>query len=210
MLKVNEIFFSVQGESSFIGLPCVFVRLTGCNLRCSYCDTEYAFYEGTELTFDEILEKIKAYNCKLVEITGGEPLLQENVYKFFDLLLAKNYKVMLETGGHVSVCKVPKEVVKIVDLKTPGSKMSKKNFYGNLEFLDSKDELKFVIGNREDYVWAKEILAKHKTKSKILFSPVWDELEAKQLVSWILEDGLEVRFQLQLHKIIWSAETRGV
>ncbi|KAA3596798.1 MAG: radical SAM protein [Calditrichaeota bacterium] len=210
MLKINEIYQSVQGESTYVGLPCVFVRLSGCDLRCSYCDTEYAFYEGTKMSLEEVLQKIKNYDCNLVEVTGGEPLLQKKVYELFDLLLEQNYEVMLETGGHISVEKVPKEVIKIVDVKTPSSKMSHKNFYENLSLVDEKDELKFVIGSREDYAWAKELLAKNNTKGKVLFSPVWNELEPDKLVAWILEDKLQVRFQLQMHKVIWAAETQGV
>ncbi len=211
-LKINEIFYSIQGESSLMGLPCVFVRLTYCNLRCSYCDTEYAFYEGKDMSINEILAEVKKYGCKLVEITGGEPLVQENVNELMKLLSELGYKVMLETGGSLPIKDIDKSVKIIMDLKTPSSKMMNKNLYENIDFLKSDDEVKFVIGNREDYEWSKDIIFKYSLdkKSKVLMSPVFNVLENIDLAKWILEDKLNVRFQVQLHKYIWHPETRGV
>lgn len=213
VLKINEIFHSIQGESTRAGLPCVFVRLTYCNIRCVYCDTEYAFYEGVDTPIDEIIEKVKSYECRLVEITGGEPLVQENVHVLMTRLCELGYEVMLETGGSLPIENVDKRVKVIMDLKTPYSKMEKKNRYENIPHLKSTDELKFVIGSREDYEWAKEILNKYDLVNKVeqvLFSPVFDKVENIELANWILEDKLNVRFQLQMHKYIWHPETRGV
>lgn len=212
-LVVNEIFFSIQGESSWMGLPCVFVRLTYCDLRCAWCDTEYAFYEGVEMTIDEIIEKVKSYNCKLVEITGGEPLFQENSIKLMKKLCDENFTVLLETGGHRDISQVDKRVHIIMDIKCPGSKMSHKNRWENINYLSKKDEVKFVIKDRVDYEWAKEIIEKFKLYEKvgtILFSPVFGEIEPVTLARWMLEDKLPVRFQLQMHKYIWSPDARGV
>lgn len=211
-LKINEIFYSIQGESTYAGLPCVFIRLTYCNLRCTYCDTEYAFYEGKDMSFDEILNEIKKYNCNLVEVTGGEPLLQEGAFELLTILCDQGYKVLLETSGSISIENVDKRVTIIMDLKTPSSKMMKKNIYSNIDFLKPDDEIKFVIGNREDYEWAKEIIEKYdlKSKCKILMGCVFGELSNLDLVTWILEDNLPVRFQMQLHKYIWEPEKRGV
>lgn len=212
MLKVNEIFFSIQGESSMAGLPCIFIRLTYCNLRCSYCDTEYAFYEGSDYSIDDILFEIKKYDCSLVEITGGEPLVQSEVHILMSELCNKDYSVMLETGGSLSIKDVDNRVKIIMDLKCPSSKMSHKNLYENIYYLKSTDEVKFVIGNREDYHWAKDIIRKHSLAEKclVLFSNVFSELEPIQLAEWILQDNLKVRLQLQLHKYIWSPTKRGV
>lgn len=213
ILTVNEIFFSIQGESSWVGLPCVFVRLTYCDLRCIWCDTEYAFYEGTDMTIDEIIEKVKSYNCKLVEITGGEPLLQENSLKLMKRLCDENFTVLLETGGHRDISQVDPRVHIIMDIKCPGSKMSHKNRWENINYLSSKDEVKFVIKDRSDYEWAKEVINKFNLAERvgtILFSPVFGEIEPVEIVTWILEDKLPVRFQIQLHKYIWSPTARGV
>ncbi|MCR4417014.1 MAG: 7-carboxy-7-deazaguanine synthase QueE [Ignavibacteria bacterium] len=212
MLKVNEIFYSIQGESTYAGLPCVFIRLTYCNLRCSYCDTEYSFYEGTDMTIDEILAEIRKYNCNLVEVTGGEPLVQKESLDLMQRLCDEGYKVLLETSGSLSIENVDKRVTIIMDLKTPSSKMMKKNLYSNIDFLKQEDEVKFVIGNREDYEWAKEIIEKYdlKNKCKILMGCVFGELSNLELATWILEDHLPVRFQIQLHKYIWEPEKRGV
>ena len=211
-LKVNEIFYSIQGESSQMGRPCVFVRLTYCNLRCSYCDTEYSFYEGKDMTIDNILKELEKYKCSLVEITGGEPLMQENVLELMRILSEKDYMVMLETGGSLPIAVVDKRVKIIMDLKTPSSGMAKKNLYDNLDFLKKFDEVKFVIGNREDYEWSKNIIEKYKLTEKaiVLMSPVFNEINNVDLATWILEDKLNVRFQMQLHKYIWNPETRGV
>ncbi|PIO46927.1 MAG: 7-carboxy-7-deazaguanine synthase [[Chlorobium] sp. 445] len=212
MLKVNEIFFSIQGESSQMGLPCVFVRLTECDLRCTYCDTEYAFYEGEERTVQSIIEQVSAYGCNLVEITGGEPLLQPEVYDLMTRLCDLGFSVMLETSGHILVDKVDKRVKKIIDMKTPSSGMLKKNDYRNLEIALPTDEIKFVIGSRLDYDWAKRVIEEYRLTEKltVLMSVVFGELAPQTLAEWILADKLKVRFQLQMHKYIWSPETRGV
>jgi 7-carboxy-7-deazaguanine synthase len=211
-IKINEIFFSIQGESSQTGRPCVFVRLTYCNLRCNYCDTEYAFYEGKDMSIDEIVQEIEKYKCNLVEITGGEPLVQENVLVLMKILCDKDYMVMLETGGSLPINNIDKRVKIIMDIKTPSSGMEKKNLYQNIDFLKRYDEIKFVIGSREDYRWSREILDKYKLTDKVtvLMSPVFNEIKNVDLASWILKDKLNVRFQIQLHKYIWQAETRGV
>ncbi len=212
MLKVNEIYHSIQGESSKSGLPCVFVRLTYCNLRCTYCDTEYAFYEGEDKSIEEIIYEVKNYNCKLVEVTGGEPLVQKECLELMKKLCDEGFDVMLETGGSLQIKDIDERVLIIMDLKCPSSKMEKKNLYENIDFLKPSDELKFVIGNREDYDWSKEIISKYdlKNKSEILFSVVFGELEPVSLVNWIIEDKLDVRYQLQMHKYIWHPETKGV
>lgn len=212
VLKVNEIYYSVQGESSKAGLPCVFVRLTYCNLRCSYCDTEYAFYEGSDKTIDEIISEVKKYNCKLVEITGGEPLVQLESLKLMKQLCDEGFEVMLETGGSLPIKEIDKRVMIIMDLKCPSSKMMKKNLYENIDYIKSIDEIKFVIGDREDYDWSKELIEKYNLieKCSVLFSVVFGKLEPVKLVEWILEDRLKVRYQLQMHKIIWHPETKGV
>ncbi len=212
MLKVNEIYFSIQGESSKAGLPCVFVRLTYCNLRCVYCDTEYAFYAGEDYTVDSIISDVKKYNCKLVELTGGEPLVQTQSLDLMKRLCDEGYEVMLETGGSLSIKDVDPRVMIIMDLKCPSSGMMKKNFYDNINYLKPTDELKFVIGSREDYDWMKDIIKKYKPgkKFKILVSVVFDQLEPVTLVDWVLEDKLNVRFQLQMHKFIWDPAVKGV
>lgn len=212
MLKINEVFYSIQGESSFAGLPCIFVRLTYCNLRCSYCDTEYAFYEGTEFTIEQVLTEVKKYNCNLVEVTGGEPLVQPEVHLLMRKLCDLGFQVMLETGGSLPIKEIDPRVKIIMDLKCPSSKMSDKNLYENINYLKATDEIKFVIGNREDYEWAKYIIEEYLLTEKcdILFSNVFSELEPIQLAEWILKDNLKVRFQIQMHKYIWSPTKRGV
>ena len=212
MIKINEIYYSVQGESSKAGLPTVFVRLTYCNLRCSYCDTEYAFYDGTDRSIDEIISEVKKFNCNLVEITGGEPLFQNECLNLMTRLCDDGFEVMLETGGSLPIKDIDKRVMIIMDLKCPSSKMMRKNLYENLDFIKPNDEIKFVIGNREDYEWTKEIINKFNLteKSALLFSVVFGKLEPVQLVEWILEDKLKVRYQLQMHKIIWEPSAKGV
>jgi len=212
MLKVNEIYFSVQGESSRAGLPCVFVRLTYCNLRCTYCDTEYAFFEGEDKSVDEIINEVKKYGCNLVEITGGEPLVQEESLNLMKKLCDKGFDVMLETSGNMPICNIDDRVNIIMDLKCPSSGMMKKNLYENVNYLKKTDELKFVIGDREDYDWMNEMINKYDlyNKCKILVSVVFGKLEPLDLVNWVLEDKLDVRFQLQMHKFIWHPETKGV
>lgn len=212
MIKINEIYYSVQGESSKAGLPTVFVRLTYCNLRCSYCDTEYAFHDGTDLSIDAILDQVKRYNCNLVEITGGEPLYQSESLDLMKRLCDEGFEVMIETGGSLPIKDIDKRAMIILDLKCPSSKMMKKNLYENLDFIKPNDEIKFVIGNREDYEWSKEIISKFDLvkKAGVLFSVVFGKLEPIQLVEWILEDKLKVRYQLQMHKIIWEPTAKGV
>ncbi len=212
MLKVNEIFYSIQGESTYSGERCVFVRLTGCNLRCTYCDTEYAFYDGDELSVTAIIEKVKSYNCNLVEITGGEPLLQNEVYILMEKLCDNNFTVLLETSGSVSIKDVDKRVINILDFKTPSSKMDNKNYFQNVELLKTSDEVKFVIGSKEDYDWSKSIIQKYDLdkKVKILFSSIFGKIEHNALVKWILEDNLNVKYQLQIHKYIWDPNKTGV
>lgn len=213
MAKINEIYYSIQGESTFAGLPCVFVRFTYCNLRCTYCDTAYAFYEGRDASVDEIISEIKEYDCKLVEITGGEPLVQR--YECLELmrkLCHLDYQVLIETGGSLPINGIDPRVKIIMDLKCPSSGMMRKNLYDNIYFLKPIDEVKFVIGTREDYQWAKEIIKQYQIEKRctVLFSPVFGSIEPSEIVHWILEDRLPVRFQLQMHKYIWHPETRGV
>ncbi|MCC6865365.1 MAG: 7-carboxy-7-deazaguanine synthase QueE [Ignavibacteria bacterium] len=212
-IKINEIFYSIQGESTKAGLPCVFIRLTYCNVRCVYCDTEYAFFEGTDYLIEDIINDVKKFNCKLVEVTGGEPLFQRNVHQLMKKLCDEGFEVMLETGGSLPIKNVDKRVKVIMDLKTPYSGMEKKNRYENLKYLKTTDEVKFVIGSREDYDWAKEKINEYDLTIKVqqvLFSPVFEKVENIELANWILEDKLNVRLQLQLHKYIWEPETRGV
>jgi 7-carboxy-7-deazaguanine synthase len=213
VLTVNEIFFSIQGESTYAGRPCVFVRLTACDLRCTWCDTEYAFHEGEKIGIDELVARVEAFECPLVEITGGEPLLQADVYPLMERLLASGKTVLLETGGHVSVAQVPAGVVKVMDVKCPGSGEAAKNDPANLARLTRRDEVKFVVKDRRDYEFAREIVRMHGLESRcatVLFSPVHGVLEPRVLSEWILHDRLPVRVQLQLHKYIWDPSARGV
>lgn len=212
LIKINEIYKSVQGESSKAGLPCIFVRLTYCNLRCTYCDSEYAFYDGKEMDIGEILEEVKKLDCNLVEITGGEPLFQNDCLGLMTLLCDEGFEVMLETGGSLPIEQIDKRVTIIMDLKCPSSGMTKKNLYNNIDHLKKTDEVKFVIGNREDYEWTKEKIQNYKLDEKclVLVSAVFNEVHPKTLVEWILEDKLNVRFQLQMHKYVWDPKTKGV
>lgn len=213
MLTVNEIFHSIQGESRRAGEPCVFVRLTACDLRCSWCDTPYSFHEGGKRSLDDVIAEVERYQCPLVEITGGEPLLQEEVYPLMERLLELGHTVMLETGGHRSIARVPAAVLKIVDVKCPGSGESHRNHWENLSLVGANDEVKFVLKDRADYEFACDVIARHHLHGKagaILLSPVHGVLEARLLAEWVLADRLQVRVQLQLHKFIWSPETRGV
>ena len=213
-LKVNEIFYSIQGESTYAGLPCVFVRLTGCNLRCSYCDTKYAYDEGEEMGIDEIISRVMSYQCNLVEITGGEPLIQEETPTLIKGILENGYEVLLETNGTQDISLVDDRCVKIVDIKCPSSGMDDKNDLENLKRLTQKDELKFVIGNKEDYEYAKKVLNHGNLgfarKNIVNFSPVFGKMDPKLLIEWILEDHLKARLNLQIHKFIWDPEKRGV
>jgi 7-carboxy-7-deazaguanine synthase len=213
VLTINEIFHSIQGESTHAGRPCVFVRLTACDLRCSWCDTPYAFTEGRKMSLDDVIATVDGYRCPLVEITGGEPLLQRDVYPLMRRLLDGGRTVMIETGGHISIEEVPAPVIKIVDVKCPGSGESHRNHWANLERLAPHDEVKFVIKDRTDYEFARDVVNRHQLIGRVaavLFSPVHGVLDAKALAAWILEDGLEVRLQVQVHKYIWGADVRGV
>ena len=212
MLKINEIFKSIQGESSYAGLPCAFVRLTGCDLRCRYCDTQYAYYEGKTMSVAEVVAAVDGYGLRLVEVTGGEPLLQESVYPLMAGFLSKGYKVLLETSGSMPINDVPEDVVKIMDLKCPGSGEESQNEYDNINRLSPNDEVKFVILDRKDYEWSRDILQKYSLdkKCQVLFSPVYDKLNIQDLALWILDDRLPVRMQTQLHKIIWGKDAIGV
>ena len=212
MLKVTEIYKSIQGESRLAGWPCVFVRLTGCNLHCGYCDTAYAQTAGKEMAVNEVLKKVKAWKCSTVYITGGEPLLQEDVYVLIKKLLAKKYQVMIGTNGTLDVSRLDKRVIKLMDIKCPGSKMADKTFWDNIKYLTEDDELKFVVSGRSDYLWAKKVIQKYRLtqKTQVVFSAVFQKLKTATLVKWILQDGLNVRLGLQLHKYIWDPKKQGV
>jgi 7-carboxy-7-deazaguanine synthase len=212
-MNVNEIFFSIQGESSYAGQPCAFIRLTGCNLRCSYCDTPYAFYEGKEMSVHEVMTKIEAYLTRLVLVTGGEPMLQTQVHELFEGLMKSGYTVLVETGGQISMAGVDPRVHKILDFKCPSSGMENHNDYGNVRHLTLNDELKFVVGDRRDFDWACDLIRKHDLTSRVhvvAFSPVYGKLSYADLADWVLHCNLPVRLQLQLHRIIWPEVQRGV
>ncbi|MCH8299262.1 MAG: radical SAM protein [Candidatus Marinimicrobia bacterium] len=212
MLKISEIYSSIQGESSYQGLPCVFVRLTGCNLRCSWCDTAYAFFGGEEMSIDEILNDVKEKGISLVEITGGEPLIQEECYGLMTALCDEGMIVLLETGGSIDTVKVDERVKKIIDFKAPSSLMVDENDWSNVSRLTAGDELKFVIGDRADYDWSLEMIKEYELEEKTIInlSPVHNVLQPADLVKWVLEDGLDVRVNLQLHKYIWGEKAMGV
>ncbi|HZS50969.1 MAG TPA: radical SAM protein [Bryobacterales bacterium] len=212
-MQVTEIFHSIQGESTFTGLPCTFVRLTGCNLRCVWCDTEYAFYGGEKMTVEQVLEKVRAFGGRLVEITGGEPLLQKEVYPLMERLLDEGYQVLLETSGERSIARVPRDVVKIVDVKCPDSGEGGAFDLSNLDAIAPHDQVKFVIASRRDYEFARDFTREHdlcRRAAAVIFSPVYGKIDLERLAAWILEDRLEVRFGYQLHKLIWGADARGV
>jgi len=212
-LNVNEIFFSIQGESTYAGRPCVFVRLTGCNLRCGYCDTRYAYDEGERLSIDAIIEAVSAHGVPLVEITGGEPLLQPETPELIDRLLADGFEVLMETNGSFDIGRVNAACVKIVDIKCPASGESHTTDLTNLDRLGSRDEIKFVLSGRNDYEYARDLIREHETAlagHPVLMSTVAGVLSPAQLAQWILEDRLDVRLQLQLHKFIWPETMRGV
>jgi 7-carboxy-7-deazaguanine synthase len=213
MLTVNEIFHSIQGESTLAGEPCVFVRLTACDLRCTWCDTAYAFYEGRKMSVDDVVAAVEQYGCPLVEITGGEPLLQPEVYPLMTRLLDRGKRVLLETGGHRSIADVPSGVVRIMDVKCPGSGESARNDWANLARLTAIDQVKFVLADRADYEFARDLVQKESLADRVaavLFSPVHGVLHPRELAEWILADRLRVRLQLQAHKFIWPPDTRGV
>ncbi len=212
-LTINEIYHSIQGESTWVGRPCVFVRMTFCDLRCNYCDTEYAFYEGKKQTLKQIVDAVSGFRCPLVEITGGEPLLQKNVLPLMSILCDTGYTVLLETSGAHDISKVDPRVHRIMDLKTPGSGELDKNLCSNIDHLTLRDEVKFVMGSREDYEWSREKVQQYNLSSRchaVLFSPIFGRIDPRQIVEWILADNLDVRFQLQMHKFIWNPTQRGV
>lgn len=212
MLIINEIFHSIQGESTHAGVPCVFVRLTGCSLRCGWCDTAYAFTEGRRMSRDEVVRQVESFGCKTVEVTGGEPLLQSEVIPLMRDLLARGFRVLLETSGSLPIEGVPAGVCRIVDIKCPGSGESERNRWENLDHLRPGDELKFVIADREDYVWAARQIAERDLGARcpVLVSPVHGVLPGGDLARWVLDDRLPVRVQVQLHKVLWPEVHRGV
>jgi 7-carboxy-7-deazaguanine synthase len=203
----------VQGESTWAGLRCVFVRLTACDLRCTYCDTEYAFYEGKKRLLQDVIDEVLAIDCPLVELTGGEPLLQKNALPLMTALCDAGRTVLIETSGAHDISKIDPRVHRIMDLKTPDSGECARNLYSNIEHLTRRDEVKFVIGSREDYEWSREQVAKFSLGTRcgtVLFSPVFGKIQPVEIVEWIIEDKLDVRFQLQMHKFIWEPAARGV
>ncbi len=210
-MRVTEIFFSIQGEGTRAGLPCVFVRFTGCDLRCVYCDTAYAFQGGKELSQEAILAEVARFPCKLILLTGGEPLLQKDLPALARALLARGYEVTIETHGQRPLDALPEGVVRIVDVKTPGSGEVAKDL-GYLDGLDRRDEVKFVVSSEEDFAWSREVVRRHALEGRVhlLFSPVWGKVEPRALAEWILASGLDARLSLQIHKVIWGAEARGV
>jgi len=217
-LRITEIFHSIQGESTWAGLPCTFVRLTGCPLRCTWCDTEYAFHGGTKMTFDQILGTVRGYPTKLVEVTGGEPLAHPGAFPLTEMLLEEGYTVLVETSGAFDVAPLDSRAHKIMDLKCPGSGESARNLWANLGHLTERDEIKFVVKDQVDYEWMRDTIRERGLDARVadgslqalLVSPVWGEIDLATLAGWILEDGLPVRFQVQAHKLIWGADAKGV
>ncbi|MBI4469438.1 MAG: radical SAM protein [Acidobacteria bacterium] len=211
-MRVTEIFHSIQGESTYAGWPCTFVRLTGCNLRCTYCDTAYAFVGGEELSIEEVAARVKRFGGRLLEITGGEPLLQPEIYPFSERMLNEGYRVMIETGGSLDISGLDPRIIRIMDLKTPGSGFEHANRWENLESLKSGDEVKFVICDRTDFDWASSVVRRHELTSRVtvLFSPEFERCRPGDLAGWVLDAGLEVRVQVQLHKYLWEPGVRGV
>ena len=214
MLRVNEIFYSIQGESTFAGFPCIFIRMTGCNLRCTYCDTTYAYDQGDDIPLDNILTTVKKFDCNLIEVTGGEPLIQDETPDLISALIENGYTVLLETNGSQDISTVDTRCTRIVDIKCPSSGMDNKNYWKNLDYITPNDQLKFVIAHRQDYLYAKKVLDKPaiKRRKKLLinFSPVFNEIDLKDLAGWMLADNLPVRLQIQLHKYIWGEHTKRV
>lgn len=211
-LRINEIFHSIQGEGTRAGLRCVFIRLTGCHLRCTWCDTEYAFYEGGWKSLDEILTEVRAFGCPVMEVTGGEPLLQPGVYPLLTALADEYPTVMIETSGAVSMEKIDPRVIRIMDLKCPGSGEVDRNYWPNVDLLRATDEVKFVIADRTDYEWTRDVIRRHRLieRCPVLLNPVFDRLRPLDLTEWVIEDRLDVRIGMQLHKLIWTPLTRGV
>lgn len=217
-LRVTEIFHSIQGESTWVGVPCTFVRLTGCPLRCVWCDTEYSFHGGERMEVADIVDRVREIGCPVVEITGGEPLIHRNAFLLTERLVADGFIVLVETSGSEDISSLPDAVHVIMDLKCPGSGESERNRWENLDHLDGGDEIKFVVADRADYKWARDVIRTREldrrvaegTLRALLMSPVWDRVDRRELAEWILEDGLRVRFQTQLHKHIWDPKARGV
>lgn len=211
MLRITEIFFSIQGESSHVGRPCVFVRLTGCNLRCTWCDSEYTFTGGERMPIEDVIARVKGYGCKLVEITGGEPLAQAEVFPLIERLCDDGFEVLIETSGSIDITPVDTRAKLILDVKCPGSGEAEKNRWSNLDELRPHDEVKFVIADRADYEWAKGVIEERRLdRWTVLLSPVWGRMDMKALAEWMLADRLPARFQTQLHKHIWGADVHGV
>jgi 7-carboxy-7-deazaguanine synthase len=212
VIAVNEIFYSIQGESTYAGLPCVFIRLTGCNLRCAYCDTKYAYDQGNDMTVEQIIDQIQPYPCQLAEITGGEPLLQKETPVLARELIRRGYQVLVETNGSVNIRSLPPDSRRIMDIKCPSSGESSKTDWKNLQYLTENDEVKFVLSDFSDYKWARDLVLKHKLTRTcpVHFSPAAGQMDEKKLAQAILKDGLPVRLNLQLHKMIWPEGTRGV
>jgi 7-carboxy-7-deazaguanine synthase len=217
-LRVTEIFHSIQGESTWAGLPCTFIRLTGCPLRCVWCDTEYSFHGGEKLSLDDIITRTEQIGTRLVEITGGEPLIHRNAFVLAERLLDRGFTVLVETSGAIDIAPLDPRTHRIMDLKCPGSGEASRNLWSNLDHLTARDEVKFVITNRVDYEWARDVIRKYRLDERVdsgtlralLFSPVWESMDFKELAEWVLQDRLPVRYQIQLHKIIWGANVHGV
>jgi 7-carboxy-7-deazaguanine synthase len=212
-LKVNEVYLSIQGESTWAGLPCAFVRLTACDLRCTYCDTAYAFYDGVKRRVGEVFDEVMAMECRMVEITGGEPLLQKNVLPLMRMFCDAGMRALIETSGAHDISGIDPRVHRIMDLKTPSSGECARNLYSNIAHLTRRDEVKFVIGSREDYEWSRAQILEHGLAARcgaVLFSPVFGTIEPARIVEWMLEDKVEARFQLQMHKFIWDPKAKGV
>lgn len=210
-MRITEIFYSIQGESSYAGLPCVFVRLTGCPLRCRWCDSEYTFYGGHRMTVDEVVRKVQSYGCHLVEITGGEPLVQQEVYPLTERLCDLGYTVLIETSGSLPIHQLDRRVIRIMDIKCPGSGHEHSNHWENISDLHPPDEVKFVILDRRDFDWAVDVIRTYdlSRRAGLLFSPVHGELDPRLLAEWLLESHVAARLQLQLHKYIWGPDVRG-
>jgi 7-carboxy-7-deazaguanine synthase len=217
-LRVTEIFHSVQGESTWAGLPCTFVRLTGCPLRCTWCDTEYAFHGGEKLSLDAIIERVHRIGTPLVELTGGEPLVHRSAFRLVERLLDAGFTVLVETSGAVDVALLDPRAHRIMDLKCPGSGEASRNLWSNLDHLTARDEIKFVIADRNDYEWSRDVIREYGLAERVqsgslralLVSPVWDRMDFRELAGWVLADRLPVRYQIQLHKVIWGASVQGV